>query len=73
MTLYHIFFVSAKFREVLLSRDFLYNSPVFYLPTMARGDVILRFDEVTFGYTLNRELLDEASFSVRDGMKVTIV
>lgn len=40
---------------------------------MARGDTILRFENVDFGFTLNRLLLEEANFSVRDGMKVTIV
>lgn len=40
---------------------------------MARGDVIVRFEDVTFGFSLNRHLLDEANFSVREGMKVTVV
>ncbi len=41
--------------------------------TMSHGDVILRFQNVTFEYTEDRLLLDDASFSVREGAKVTIM
>lgn len=37
------------------------------------GDVIIRFDEVTFGYNKPKWLLDEASFSVREGSKITLM
>lgn len=37
------------------------------------GDVIIRFDEVTYGYQRPKWLLDEASFSVREGNKVTLM
>ena len=36
-------------------------------------EVILRFDEVTFGYKHDKPLLDEASFSVRRGAKITLM
>lgn len=36
-------------------------------------EVILRFDEVAFEYTYNRPILDEASFSVRRGSKITLM
>lgn len=36
-------------------------------------EVIIRFDEVTFGYQKPKWLLDEASFSVREGNKVTLM
>jgi len=35
--------------------------------------VVLRFDEVTFEYIHKRPLLDEASFSVRQGAKLTLM
>lgn len=37
------------------------------------GDVIIRFDEVTFGYNKPKWLLDEANFSVREGNKITLM
>lgn len=37
------------------------------------GDVIVRFDKVTFYYDENKTLLEEASFSVRENAKVTIM
>jgi ATPase subunit of ABC transporter with duplicated ATPase domains len=40
---------------------------------MAAADVVVRFDEVSFGYGHNHPILDEASFSVRRGSKVTIM
>jgi ATPase subunit of ABC transporter with duplicated ATPase domains len=40
---------------------------------MPHGDVIIRFDNVTFGYSHNRPLLEEASFSVRENAKITIM
>ncbi len=40
---------------------------------MPHGDVIIRFDKVTFGYSHNRPLLEEASFSVRENAKITIM
>ncbi|MBI5134233.1 MAG: ABC-F family ATP-binding cassette domain-containing protein [Candidatus Taylorbacteria bacterium] len=40
---------------------------------MAAGDVVLRFDEVSFNYGHNHPILDEADFSVRRGSKVTIM
>ncbi len=40
---------------------------------MAQGNVIIRFDEVTFEYGSSRRTLDEASFSVREGSKITLM
>lgn len=40
---------------------------------MARWDVVIRFDEVTFGHVAPKWLLDEASFSVREGSKITLM
>ncbi len=34
---------------------------------------MIRFDEVTFGYVAPKWLLDEASFSVREGSKITLM
>ncbi len=39
----------------------------------ATGETIVRFDKVNFNYGYNKPILDEVSFSVRRGMKVTIV
>jgi ATP-binding cassette, subfamily F, member 3 len=36
-------------------------------------EVLLRFDEVTFEYSYNKPLLDEVSFSVRRGSKITLM
>lgn len=40
---------------------------------MSHGDVIIRFDEVTFTYDDAKTCLEEASFSVRENAKVTIM
>lgn len=40
---------------------------------MDHGDVILRFDNVTFYYDENKILLEDASFSVRENAKITIM
>lgn len=40
---------------------------------MAHGEVILRFEDVSFEHTANKPILEEVSFSVRRGMKVTIM
>lgn len=39
---------------------------------MANENVVLRFSEVTFGYN-NKKILDEASFSVRTGSRITLM
>src|SRR6476469_8518337 len=36
-------------------------------------NVILRFSEVTYEYTHNKPLLDEASFSLRSGSRITLM
>lgn len=40
---------------------------------MAGGDIILRFNNVFFGYGYMKPILNEASFSVRRGSKVTVM
>lgn len=40
---------------------------------MAIWDVIIRFDEVTYGYMKPKWLLEDASFSVREGSKITLM
>lgn len=40
---------------------------------MSKSDTILSFDEVSFEYGHNKPILNEASFSVRRGMKVTLM
>lgn len=40
---------------------------------MNHGDVIIRFDEVSFNYGHNKPILDLASFSVRENAKITIM
>ncbi|MBI5139394.1 ABC-F family ATP-binding cassette domain-containing protein [Candidatus Nomurabacteria bacterium] len=39
----------------------------------SQGETIIRFDKVSFNYGYNKPILDGVSFSVRRGMKVTIV
>ncbi|TSC84705.1 MAG: Uncharacterized protein G01um101413_89 [Parcubacteria group bacterium Gr01-1014_13] len=44
------------------------------MPTMSsHGNVIISFDEVSFAYDENKPILDEASFSVRENSKFTIM
>ena len=40
---------------------------------MAQGNVIIRFEAVSFGYTKENPILDEASFSVRENAKLTLM
>jgi ATPase subunit of ABC transporter with duplicated ATPase domains len=40
---------------------------------MAKNDVVVRFDEVSFEYGEHKKLLDEVSFTLRRGMKVTLM
>jgi ATP-binding cassette subfamily F protein 3 len=40
---------------------------------MAKDNVVLRFDEVSFEYDHKKPILDEASFSVRNGAKITLM
>ena len=40
---------------------------------MSKNDIVLSFDEVSFEYGHNKPILDEVSFSVRRGMKVTLM
>ncbi len=37
------------------------------------GEAIIRFEKVSFGYSHNKPLLEEVDFSVRRGMKMTIM
>lgn len=40
---------------------------------MTPGTVVARFEEVSFGYTSDNPILDEASFSVREQVKYTLM
>jgi ATP-binding cassette, subfamily F, member 3 len=40
---------------------------------MASGNVVVRFEEVSFGYSQENPILDEASFSVRENVKFTLM
>ena len=40
---------------------------------MAHGEVVIRFEKVSFEYGHNKQILDSVDFSVRRGMKVTIM
>lgn len=40
---------------------------------MAHGEVVIRFEKVSFEYGHNKPILDTVDFSVRRGMKVTIM
>lgn len=40
---------------------------------MANDNVVLRFSDVTFEYDHGKKLLDEASFSVRSGSRITLM
>lgn len=40
---------------------------------MAHGEVVVRFEKVSFEYGHNKPILDSVDFSVRRGMKVTIM
>lgn len=40
---------------------------------MSKWDVIIRFDEVTYWYIAPKWLLDEVSFSIREGSKITLM
>ena len=40
---------------------------------MSKGEILLSFDEVSFEFGHNKPILEEVSFSVRKGMKVTLM
>lgn len=40
---------------------------------MNKNNVIIRFDDVTFGYDSSRKVLNEANFSVREDSKLTLM
>lgn len=40
---------------------------------MSKGDIILRFEDVSYEYGHNKPILSEASFSVRRGGKITLM
>lgn len=40
---------------------------------MAHGEVVIRFEKVSFDYGHNKPILDEVDFAIRRGMKVTIM
>ncbi len=40
---------------------------------MPRAEHILSFDDVSFGFGIHKPILDEVDFSVREGMKITLM
>lgn len=40
---------------------------------MPHGEVVIRFEKVSFEYNPNKRILDDVDFSIRNGMKVTIM
>src|SRR3989338_1190493 len=40
---------------------------------MAKDNVVLRFDKVSFEYGHKKPILDEVSFSMRQGFKITLM
>jgi ATPase subunit of ABC transporter with duplicated ATPase domains len=40
---------------------------------MSNSEVAIRFNEVSFEYSRNKPILDEASFSLREGSKITLM
>ena len=40
---------------------------------MSKSEVIMRFENVSFGYGHNKPILSEASFTVRNGSKITLM
>ena len=40
---------------------------------MAQGDVVVRFDKVSFEYSATKPILDEVDFSIRRGSKITLM
>ncbi len=40
---------------------------------MAKGETIARFEDVSFGYSEQKPILDEVSFSIRRGAKLTLM
>ena len=65
----------VKFVENIdLTRKIWYNhSLAHYLKNVNHGNVIVRFDQVTFDYHGHKLILDEADFSVRENAKITIM
>src|SRR5580698_11108197 len=55
-------------------RAFSYHERLWValIKTMPNGDVILRFNNVSFEYG-RKPILDEADFSVREGSKITLM
>lgn len=40
---------------------------------MSQGNVVARFEDVTFGYSSEKPVLDEANFSIREDAKLTLM
>jgi ABC-type Mn2+/Zn2+ transport system ATPase subunit len=40
---------------------------------MAADEIIVRFDKVSFEFNSNKQMLNEVDFSVRKGIKVTLM
>ncbi|HAI74591.1 MAG TPA: hypothetical protein DCS28_01620, partial [Candidatus Moranbacteria bacterium] len=46
---------------------------IIFPKTMSENEVAIRFNEVSFEYSRNKPILDEASFSLRQGSKITLM
>ena len=46
---------------------------LFFLRDMAKQEVLLRFDKVSFGYGHLKPILKEVDFPVRRGAKITLM
>ena len=63
-------------RSSFFCHDYFYKAlegAFFYTNTMAADNVVLRFDRVSFEYDHGKPILDEASFSLRRGSKITLM
>lgn len=46
---------------------------MYYNTPMAKDEIIVRFDEVSFEHNANKPILHEVSFSIRRGLKITLM
>jgi ATP-binding cassette, subfamily F, member 3 len=69
-----VFFYSYKQPATLeFISNIVYSSGAIIIINTMAEDVVLRFSDVTFEYLDKKPLLDEASFSVRKGAKITLM
>ncbi len=66
------YILSSKIKSIPLTKKMLY-SWFFRENTMQRGEVIVRFDKVSFEYSPTKPILNEVDFSIRRGAKITLM